>query len=91
MDGQISHTLIAAFVLILFPLTEAFLPLSDAVSELPGYEDSINRLKGLSLEKSSEEEYDDMSVWKNSHLNFDKVSYQTKEGQLILKNINLLN
>ncbi|MFK3957971.1 thiol reductant ABC exporter subunit CydC [Guptibacillus hwajinpoensis] len=89
MDGQISHTLIAAFVLILFPLTEAFLPLSDAVSELPGYEDSINRLKGLSLEKPSEEEDDEKSVWKNSHLRFDKVSYQTKEGQWILEDINL--
>ena len=89
MDGQISYTLIAAFVLILFPLTEAFLPLSDAVSELPGYEDSINRLKGLSLEKPSEEEYDEKSIWKKSHLRFDKVSYQTNQGQWILKNINL--
>ncbi|WLR60961.1 thiol reductant ABC exporter subunit CydC [Guptibacillus hwajinpoensis] len=89
MDGQISYTLIVAFVLILFPLTEAFLPLSDAVSELPGYEDSINRLKGLSLEKPSEEEYDEKSIWKKSHLRFDKVSYQTNQGQWILKNINL--
>ena len=89
MDGQISHTLIAAFVLILFPLTEAFLPLSDAVSELPGYEDSLTRLKEVSLEKPSEEEHIMKSVWKNSHLRCEKVGYQTKEGQWILKNINL--
>ncbi|QSS98737.1 thiol reductant ABC exporter subunit CydC [Pontibacillus sp. ALD_SL1] len=47
-SGSIPYTFIAAFVLVLFPLTEAFLPLSDAISETPAYEDSIQRLSKLS-------------------------------------------
>ncbi|UOQ44950.1 thiol reductant ABC exporter subunit CydC [Halobacillus salinarum] len=45
--GSLAPTFIAAFVLVLFPLTEAFLPLSSAVSELPAYQSSIDRLHGL--------------------------------------------
>jgi ATP-binding cassette subfamily C protein CydC len=45
--GSLEATFIAAFVLVVFPLTEAFLPLGDAVSQLPTYEDSLNRLEGM--------------------------------------------
>jgi ATP-binding cassette, subfamily C, bacterial CydC len=83
-----ARTLIAAFVLILFPLTEAFLPLSDAVSELPGYEDSINRLKTLSEASSSLEEREgESSIWNSCDLSCNQIGYQTKEGQHILKGI----
>ncbi|WP_353854221.1 thiol reductant ABC exporter subunit CydC [Bacillus sp. Bos-x628] len=43
-SGSMSHTLIAAFVLVLFPLTEAFMPLSDAAGEIPVYQQSVSRL-----------------------------------------------
>lgn len=43
-DGELAKTMIAAFVLVVFPLTEAFLPLSDALGEVPGYQDSIRRM-----------------------------------------------
>lgn len=90
MDGEMAKTLIAAFVLILFPLTEAFLPLSDAVSELPGYEDSINRLKVLSEESSSKEEGEgESSAWSNCDLRCNQIRYQTREGKHILKGISL--
>ncbi|MGE6630501.1 thiol reductant ABC exporter subunit CydC [Bacillus sp. NPDC077027] len=42
--GSMSHTLIAAFVLVLFPLTEAFLPLSDAAGDIPVYQHAVHRL-----------------------------------------------
>lgn len=32
-DGELAKTMIAAFVLVVFPLTEAFLPLSDALAK----------------------------------------------------------
>ncbi|MGV2442349.1 ATP-binding cassette domain-containing protein, partial [Bacillus atrophaeus] len=43
-DGELDRTMIAAFVLVIFPLTEAFLPLSDALTEVPGYQDSVRRM-----------------------------------------------
>ncbi|MCP8971050.1 thiol reductant ABC exporter subunit CydC [Ectobacillus ponti] len=46
-SGALAPVMIAAFVLVLFPLTEAFLPLSDAVSEIPAYDSSRARLAGL--------------------------------------------
>lgn len=42
--GQIDATLIAAFVLIVFPLADAFLPVSDAVERIPQYGVSLERL-----------------------------------------------
>ncbi len=45
--GELSKTLIAAFVLVVFPLAEAFLPLSDAMSDVPTYQNSIHRLNQL--------------------------------------------
>ncbi|MFP3340159.1 ATP-binding cassette domain-containing protein, partial [Micrococcus sp. SIMBA_131] len=41
------------------------------------------------MEQPYGEKDDEKNVWKNSHICFDKVSYQTKEGQWILKDINL--
>ncbi|MCM3700889.1 thiol reductant ABC exporter subunit CydC [Paenibacillus macerans] len=43
-SGQIDATLIAAFVLIVFPLADAFLPVSDAVERIPQYSVSLARL-----------------------------------------------
>ncbi|MCA0171438.1 thiol reductant ABC exporter subunit CydC [Bacillus sp. RAR_GA_16] len=90
MDGEMARTFIAAFVLILFPLTEAFLPLSDAISELPGYDDSINRLNKLSLTPSSTiEDNEEKSGWKKSDISCIQVGYQSKDGRQILHGINL--
>ncbi|WP_334072281.1 MULTISPECIES: thiol reductant ABC exporter subunit CydC [Paenibacillus] len=46
--GQLNPTLIAAFVLIVFPLADAFLPVSEAVQRLPEYRESLNRLERIS-------------------------------------------
>lgn len=56
-SGSIPYTFIAAFVLILFPLTEVFVPISDSISEIPSYHDSYERLSQLSnLENRWEKE-----------------------------------
>lgn len=44
-DGTISATLIAAFVLMMFSVTDALLPISDAVEEIPAYLDSLERME----------------------------------------------
>lgn len=46
-EGAITPTLIAAFVLMLFSITDALLPISDAVEETPTYADSIARMQAL--------------------------------------------
>ncbi|MEO2207757.1 thiol reductant ABC exporter subunit CydC [Paenibacillus pabuli] len=45
--GQLPAVMIAAFVLVLFPLTEALLPVSDAVERVPQYRESLERLQHL--------------------------------------------
>ncbi|WP_379156061.1 thiol reductant ABC exporter subunit CydC [Paenibacillus sp. sgz5001063] len=43
-SGAIAGTLIAAFVLVVFPVADAFLPVSDAVEKIPQYRNSLERL-----------------------------------------------
>src|SRR5699024_2965692 len=49
-NETITATLIAAFVLMMFSVTDALLPVSDAVEEIPTYLDSITRMEQLSYE-----------------------------------------
>ncbi|WP_100332593.1 thiol reductant ABC exporter subunit CydC [Bacillus xiapuensis] len=89
-SGEIAHTLIAAFVLVLFPITEAFLPLSDAISEIPSYQESINRLS--KVEEDSErfaKNADSAMVLPDEPLQlmFDRVSFQYADGPPVLKDV----
>ncbi|WP_028593970.1 thiol reductant ABC exporter subunit CydC [Paenibacillus assamensis] len=43
-EQAMDATLIAAFVLVVFPMMEAFLPVSDAIDKLPQYTDSLDRM-----------------------------------------------
>ncbi|WP_055106177.1 thiol reductant ABC exporter subunit CydC [Paenibacillus ihumii] len=45
--GQIEPVLIAAFVLVVFPLADAFLPLSEAAERIPQYQESLRRLNRI--------------------------------------------
>ncbi|MCZ1266876.1 thiol reductant ABC exporter subunit CydC [Paenibacillus tundrae] len=49
--GQLPAVMIAAFVLVLFPLTEALLPVGDAVEHIPQYRESLERLQHLEGEE----------------------------------------
>lgn len=46
-DGAIAGMLIAAFVLVVFPVADAFLPVSEAVEKIPQYRNSLERLNGV--------------------------------------------
>ncbi len=46
-DGRIADVFIAAFVLVIIPLSEAILPVSNAVEKYPRYEESLNRVTEL--------------------------------------------
>ncbi|WP_338752313.1 thiol reductant ABC exporter subunit CydC [Bacillus sp. FJAT-52991] len=90
-SGGIDYTLIAAFVLVLFPLTEAFLPLSNAISEIPSYQDSIDRLSNLeSDDKKTIDEHDETIVEANDQsftLKLENVSFQYEEHRNVLEDV----
>lgn len=46
--GEMDRVMIAAFVLVVFPLSDAFLPVSEAVQRLPEYQVSLARLARIS-------------------------------------------
>ncbi|MGP7816974.1 thiol reductant ABC exporter subunit CydC [Niallia sp. 01092] len=46
-EGTISATVIAAIILVAFPVLEAFFIISDAFEKIPAYQDSLARLKKL--------------------------------------------
>lgn len=48
-DGHIAVTLIAAFTLVVFPLMDAFLPVSEAIEKIPQYQDSVERLNKMQV------------------------------------------
>ncbi|MNC27404.1 Heterocyst differentiation ATP-binding protein HepA [compost metagenome] len=52
-DGAIAGTLIAAFVLVVFPVADAFLPVSEAVEKIPQYRNSLERLNGVEASKDT--------------------------------------
>lgn len=45
--GQLSGTLIAAFVLVVLALADVFVPVSEAVQKIPQYMDSLHRLASI--------------------------------------------
>lgn len=49
-DDQLAGVFIAAFVLVVFPLSEALLPVSNAVEKYPRYEESLNRVTQMENE-----------------------------------------
>lgn len=52
-DGAIAGTLIAAFVLVVFPVADAFLPVSEAAEKMPQYRNSLERLNGVEAAKEA--------------------------------------
>lgn len=88
LTGDIPRTFIAAFVLIIFPLTEAFIPLSNSIGSVPLYTDSITRLEGIKevnrdqVLPKLEENIDDYRK-----IEFQNVTFHYSEGETVLNNV----
>lgn len=52
-DGAITGTLIAAFTLVVFPVADAFLPVSEAIEKIPQYRNSLERLSTVDEENGN--------------------------------------
>ncbi|MGF7048867.1 ATP-binding cassette subfamily C protein CydC [Paenibacillus sp. DS2015] len=89
-EGLIPSTMIAAFVLVIFPLMDAFLPLSEAVEKMPRYQGSFARLAELDNsvgqgEVTGNRKLTEMQMSKeetlaiagsNAHIKIDQASYR---------------
>ncbi|SDF58175.1 ATP-binding cassette, subfamily C, CydC [Fontibacillus panacisegetis] len=82
--GDLNPVMIAAFVLVVFPLTDAFLPVSEAVQRIPEYRESLNRLNRISGEDHADEEMhvpadvanvDIAAASRKAHFQLQQVSY----------------
>lgn len=80
-DGAIAGTLIAAFVLVVFPVADAFLPVSEAVEKIPQYRNSLERLSGVNgaeqnIVSEKETVVDALpQAMKSAHIKLENVGY----------------
>lgn len=81
-----SNLWIAAFVLVMLPIVEAFFPINDAVSHLPSYQASFNRLE--QVESEQQQLFTDTLPTGPMTVAFKNVSFQYDEQQ-VLSNINM--
>ncbi|MGN1402321.1 MAG: thiol reductant ABC exporter subunit CydC [Bacillus sp. (in: firmicutes)] len=94
-QGSLAPVWIAAFVLVVFPLIDVFSPLSDAISQIPGYESSLTRLN--SLEKTEDkpcllakEQLESLRSCCSLPVTFEQVTFSySQDTSPILKNISL--
>ncbi|MFT0801830.1 thiol reductant ABC exporter subunit CydC [Bacillus swezeyi] len=91
-EGGLAPTFIAAFVLVVFPLTEAFFPLSDAAEAIPEYQDSLRRMEELEPERgenglAAQAERAEAVDLEAVTLRFDNVSFSYEQGQPVLNGV----
>ncbi|GIP28856.1 ATP-binding/permease protein CydD [Paenibacillus sp. J23TS9] len=88
--GHIPATLIAAFVLVMFPVMDAFMPVSEAIEKIPSYQSSLQRLRDIgrtagadgteeNVSRVSAEEVRQMAA-SDVHLTVQNVSFRYDEA-----------
>lgn len=89
-EGHIPVAMIAAIVLVALPILDAFLVVSEAFERIPGYQDSLNRLKGLEGSENKASQHK-MAPKENSiHIKLENVSYTYEKGDTpSVKNVNI--
>ncbi|MEY8346958.1 thiol reductant ABC exporter subunit CydC [Bacillus cereus] len=94
-SAQIAPTVIAAFILMTLSITNALIPVSDAIDRIPSYIESARRLTGVESgmdpqdEQGKSEDKNDV-VPKDIEIELYNVSYSYPESnQLVLKDISL--
>lgn len=93
-EGAISSTLIAAFVLMMFSIVDALIPMSDAVEEVPTYIDSLKRMeklteqnRGMNTGSSTNEQE---IVFERPMIRLENVTYQyDRSNKNVIENLSL--
>lgn len=76
-----SPTVIAAFVLMTFSIVDALLPMSDAVEEVPIYQDALKRMNELQNAEQPEQLDGSIHALEHPQIDVKNVSYRYAEGQ----------
>lgn len=84
-DGKLEATLIAAYVLVIIPLMDVFLPVSEAIEKIPQYRESLERINSMRdmdlAAQSTERKVSDKVLeesQKQAHIRLENVSYRYK-------------
>lgn len=94
-SGQIAPTVIAAFILMTLSITNALIPVSDAIDRIPSYIESAHRLNSVENKMARQDEQEKGEdkrdvVPKDVEIELRNVSYSYPESnELILKDISL--
>lgn len=85
-SGSFAVTLIAAFTLVVFPLMDAFLPVSEAIEKIPQYRDSLSRLNEMRGGAGESVEGDlttgvSFTVGQNAHIQLTNVRYRYSSSE----------
>lgn len=81
-NDQLAATMIAAFTLVIFPLMDVFLPVSEAVEKIPQYDHSLTRIRRFSGDGSIQSSGTDISeeilqkAKQEVHIRFQNVRHQ---------------
>ncbi|SNZ14589.1 ATP-binding cassette, subfamily C, CydC [Terribacillus aidingensis] len=89
-DGRIAGVWIAAFVLVIIPLSEAILPVSNAVEKYPRYEESLNRV--TKLEEDAEKKLESIPYegpLDTAALTMKQVNFGYDEQENVIKDLSL--
>ncbi len=79
-EGQFAPTFIAAFTLMIFSVTEAFVPISPAVEEVPMYQDAVRRIEKIEYDgDASEDPIPEIAPTDHVHIEADHVTFQYKQ------------
>jgi ATP-binding cassette subfamily C protein CydC len=92
LGGEIPATFIAAFGLVMMSLLESFFPISEAVSDLSTYRDSIKRLVSMEskdLPKQLKEEENDSKVYPDVSIDLNHVSFHYPSEPLLINDFSL--
>ncbi|MCL2140447.1 MAG: thiol reductant ABC exporter subunit CydC [Dehalococcoidia bacterium] len=90
INNRIEVNYIAAFVLAVFPLIEAFAPLPEASGNIPLYEDSVKRLSTLEVpQPASTIALSSFNLTAGVTIEFKQVSFHYQPEKEILHDINL--
>ncbi|WP_152396177.1 thiol reductant ABC exporter subunit CydC [Paenibacillus guangzhouensis] len=86
-SGSFAVTLIAAFTLVVFPLMDAFLPVSEAIEKIPQYRDSLSRLNEMRGGAGESVEGDltagvSFTVGQNAHIQLTNVRYRYSSSEV---------
>ncbi|MGM9925745.1 MAG: thiol reductant ABC exporter subunit CydC [Bacillus sp. (in: firmicutes)] len=94
-EGVFAHVWIAAFILVVFPIIEALAPVPEAISQLPGYGNSLSRLNHIEDNAGIVNETDPKAIEALRHqalyIHIDDVSFAYQEGAAspVLNNLSL--